>query len=135
MEKLFFRGTSDSSSYCQASIILKQFKFMMELYPLMTAFSDGRKVLISRQVKYRGVSEMKILGTWMLLKNNGGWLIFFIVWLKMTSRTCLLISGLKFIFHWKAKSLILAQSLFSLFADVFMWCVMENKYMSSENSL
>ena len=80
----------------------------MVFYLLMTAFSDSRKVLISRQVKYRGVSEMKVLETWMLLKNNGGWLIFFNVWLKMTSRTCLLRSGLKFIFHWKAQSLILA---------------------------
>ena len=52
----------------------------------------------------------------------------------MTFWACLLGSGLKFIFYWKAQLLILAKSLFSLFADVFMSCVTENKDMPSANS-
>ena len=72
---------------------------------------------------------------WILLENNGGWLIFFDFRLKMISRACLLVSGLKFIFHWKAELLILAKSLLSSFADVFMPCVTENKDVSSANSL
>ena len=42
---------------------------------------------------------------------------------------------MKFIFHWKAQLLILAKSLFSSFADVFLSYVMENKDVSSANSL
>ena len=53
----------------------------------------------------------------------------------MTSWACLLESGLKFIFHWKAQLLILAKSLFSSFADVFMSSVTESKDVSSANSL
>ena len=53
----------------------------------------------------------------------------------MTSRNCLLGSGLKFIFHWKIQLLILAKLLLSSFADVFMSCVTDNKDVSSVNSL
>ena len=50
--------------------------------------------------------------TWMLVKNDSWWLIFFDFLLKVTSRVSLLRSWLKFFFHWKAQLLILAKSLF-----------------------
>ena len=53
----------------------------------------------------------------------------------MTSRICLLGSGLKFISHWKIQLLILAKLLLSSFADAFMSCVTDNKDVSSVNSL
>ena len=41
-------------------------------------------------------------------------------------------SGLKYIFHWKAQLLILAKSLFSSFADVFVMCNRKQGYVSSK---
>ena len=41
----------------------------------------------------------------------------------MTSRACLLGSGLKLIFHWKAQPLIFFKS----FTEVVMSCVTENR--------
>ena len=49
----------------------------------------------------------------------------------MTSWACLVVSGLKFIFHWVAELLILSKSLLRLFAEVWMSCVTENKDASS----
>ena len=74
--------------------------------------------------------------TWILSRNNGEWLIFFDFWLKKTSAAYLLGSGLKFIFLWKAQLLlILAKSLFSSFADMFISYVTEKIDVSSINSL
>ena len=59
---------------------------------------------------------------------------FFNFLLKMTSWACLLGSGLKLIFRWKAQSLIFFKSLFSSFAEVVMSCVTENRDVSSANN-
>ena len=58
----------------------------------------------------------------------------------MTSEACLVVSGLKFIFHWVAQLLIFSKSLLRfkslkrLFADVWMSCITENKDVSSAKS-
>ena len=58
----------------------------------------------------------------------------------MTSEACLVVSGLKFIFHWVAQLLILSKSLLRfkslirLFAEVWMSCITENKDVSSAKS-
>ena len=62
-----------------------------------------------------------------LLNSNGGWTVFFNFWLKMTSCACLVVSGLKFVFHRVAQLLILSKSLLRLFAEVWMSCITENK--------
>ena len=49
--------------------------------------------------------------TGLLLKTGWGWAVTFTLWLNMTSCACLLVSGLKFIFHWWAHVLILFKSL------------------------
>ena len=61
-----------------------------------------------------------------LLNSNEGW-TFFNSRLKMTSRACLVVSGLKFIFQWVAQLLILSKSLLRLFGEVWMSCITENK--------
>ena len=52
----------------------------------------------------------------------------------MTSWACLLGSGLKLIFHWKAQSLIFFKSLFSSFTEVVVSCFTEHRDVSSANS-
>ena len=58
----------------------------------------------------------------------------------MTSWAYLVVSGLKFIFHWVAQLLIFSKSLLRfkslkrLFADVWMSCITENKDVSSAKS-
>ena len=69
-----------------------------------------------------------------LLNSNGGWTVFFTLRLKMTSWACLVVSGLKFIFHWVAQLLILSKTLLRLFAEVWMSCITENKDVSSAKS-
>ena len=60
-------------------------------------------------------------------------LIFFL--LNITSCACLLGSGLKLIFHWKAQSLINFKSLLISLAQVLTSWAMENKEVSSANNL
>ena len=69
-----------------------------------------------------------------LSNSNGGWTVFFNFQLKMTSWACLIVSGLKFIFHWVAQLLILSKTLLRLFAEVWMSCITENKDVSSAKS-
>ena len=45
-----------------------------------------------------------------LLNSNGGW-TFFNLWLKVACWACLVVYGLKFIFHWVAHLLVLSKSL------------------------
>ena len=52
----------------------------------------------------------------------------------MASYAYLVLSGLKFIFHWVALLLILSKSLLRLFAEVWMSCITENKHSSSAKS-
>ena len=69
-----------------------------------------------------------------LLKKNGGWLVLLINLLKITSWACLLGSGLKFIFLWKAQSLILLKSLFqSVVLELIFWTT-EKREISSANN-
>ena len=69
-----------------------------------------------------------------LLNSNGGWTVFFNFRLKMTSWACLVVSGLKFIFHRECQWLILSESLLRLFVEVWMSCITENKDVSSAKS-
>ena len=73
--------------------------------------------------------------TMLLLKRNEGWQIFLVFLLRTISWACLLGSGLKFIFHWKAHLLIWYKSLFNSFAEVSTSCTTENKDVSSGNNL
>ena len=59
---------------------------------------------------------------------------FFNLRLKMTSWACLVVSGLKFIFHRECQWLILSESLLRLFVEVWMSCITENKGVSSAKS-
>ena len=68
------------------------------------------------------------------LNSNGGWTVFFNSQLNMTSLACLVVSGLKFIFHYVAQLLILSKSLLRLFAEVWMSYIIENKEVSSAKS-
>ena len=67
-------------------------------------------------------------------RNNGGWLMLLIFLLRMTSWAYLLGSGLKFIFHWKAQSLILPKSLFKLVLIELIFWTTEKREVSSGNS-
>ena len=69
-----------------------------------------------------------------LLKTKGGCDTFFNVLLKLISKACLVGSELKFIFHWKAQSLIFFQWLFSSFAEAVIPYVTENRDVSSTNN-
>ena len=73
--------------------------------------------------------------TTLLLKTSSGWILLFIFRINITSWVCLLRSGLKLIFHWKAKLLICLRSSFSFSAGRFTSWVTENKDVSSANSL
>ena len=61
--------------------------------------------------------------------------LFFNLWLKMTSCACLVVSGLKFIYHWVAQLLILLKSLLRLFAEVWMSCITEKKMYHLQKAL
>ena len=63
------------------------------------------------------------------------WVDSWSLWEKITSWVCLLGSGLKFIFHWKAQLSILFKSWFNLFADECLSSVTEKIDVSSANSL
>ena len=53
----------------------------------------------------------------------------------MTSLACLLESGLKYIFHWKAHSLTFSISRFSFFVDSFISSTFEKREVSSAKTL
>ena len=73
--------------------------------------------------------------TILLLKINEGWDSFWILREKRTSWACLLGSGLKVIFHWKAQLFILFKSSFKFFADKSLSNITEKRDVSSANSL
>ena len=70
-----------------------------------------------------------------IIAEKGGCVTFFNFLLNMTSWACLLRSGLKVIFHWKAQSLIFFRLLFNSIADAFISCTTENREVSLANSL
>ena len=73
--------------------------------------------------------------TMLLLKINEGWDDFWILREKITSWACLLGSGLKLIFHWKAQLFILFKSSFKFFTDKYLSNITEKRDVSSTNSL
>ena len=68
------------------------------------------------------------------LLNSNGDENFFNLRLKVSSWACLVVSGLKFIFHWVTHLLILSKSLLRLFAEALMSYITENKDVSSAKS-
>ena len=76
--------------------------------------------------------------TWeslLLLKSKRGCDTLFTFLQNIISWACLIRSGLKFIFHWKAQSVIFFRSLFNSIADVFVLCPTRNTEVSSADSL
>ena len=69
---------------------------------------------------------------WGLIEINNGVVIFLE---KITSWTCLVMSGLNNIFNLCAHSEILLRSLFNIFAERVESCTVENKEVSSANNL
>ena len=109
-------------------------KTPLDLFCQITFFRCSSNVNLTTKITSRCVWEL----TWetlLLLKSKGGCVTFFNFLLNMISWACLLRSGLKVIFHWKAQSLIFFRSLFNSIADVFISCTTENREVSSANSL
>ena len=69
------------------------------------------------------------------MKTKGGWVNLFDLQLKMTTWACLLGSGLKLIFHWKAQLLTFFKSSFNPLAEVFISWTTENNDASSAKSI
>ena len=69
------------------------------------------------------------------LNAREGWFNFRSLWEKITSFACLLIWGLKFIFHWKAQLLIFSKSSFKLIPDWFISYTTEKSEVSPANNL
>ena len=72
--------------------------------------------------------------TILLLKHNKWWRIFLAFLLKIISWACLLVSGLKLLYHWKAHLLIWYKWLLNSFAEVSTSWITENKDVSSANN-
>ena len=70
-----------------------------------------------------------------LLELNLGWVDFWSLRVKITSRVYLLGSGLKVIFHWKAQLFSLFKSWFNLLADKCLSFITEKSDVSFANSL
>ena len=68
------------------------------------------------------------------MNTKGGRGSFFVLQLKMTSWTCLVGAGLKFIFHWKAQLCFISKYLLRTFVEVWLSWIMENKDVSSANN-
>ena len=74
--------------------------------------------------------------TFALLNTKEGWgsSFLFVLRLKMISWICLVGSGLKFIFPWKAQLCIISTFLIRSFAEVWLSWITENKDISSANN-
>ena len=99
-----------------------------------TFFRCSSTVNVTSKIIPRCVWEL-IWETLLLLKSKEGCVVFFNFLLNMISWACLLWSGVKVIFHWKAHSLIFFRSLFNSITDAFISCTTENREISSANSL
>ena len=73
--------------------------------------------------------------TGMLLKNVLRWIFLLVFLLKMTSWSCLVGSGLKLIFHWKAHLLFSFRSLLWFLAVLSGFLTVENRDVESSNNL
>ena len=92
----------------------------------------GKSSLVSKNItKCFWVTDWVIV---FLLKLNVGWDDFWSLGEKTTSWACLMGSGLKLIFHWKAQLFILVKSWFHLFADECLSFITEKSDVSSASS-
>ena len=125
----------NSSKACLANKLESFFKSPIILFVLLNKFFRcSSNVNSTSKIIPRCIWKI----TWetlLLLKSKGGCGAFFNFLLNMISWACLLRSGLKVIFHWKAQSLIFFRSLFNSIVDVLMSCTTENREVSSANSL
>ena len=97
-----------------SSIILKCFwEDVQVILALLNSY--GHCVKVSKYRVFSGPGKAPYLDTFHAV---GGSTFFFNLRLKMTSWACLIVSGLKFIFHWVAQLLILSKSLSRLFAKL-----------------
>ena len=69
-----------------------------------------------------------------IINHCRGWDISFALRLKITFWACLVASGLKFTFQWKAHLFIISKSLLRSFANTWVLCSKENKEVWSANS-
>ena len=90
-------------------------------------------MLIWNLIWHPGVWE-QFWETLLFLKTEGGWVNLLHLQMKMTPWACLLESGLKLIFHWKAQSLTFFKSSFNSLAEVFTSWTSENNNVSSAKS-
>ena len=98
-----------------------------------TLLRCSSKVNLTSNVTPRCFWE-EVCKTLLLLKTKDGCGSFFILRLKITSWACLLGSGLKLIFHWKAHLLIFFRSSFNSLAEAFTSWTTENNDVSSAKS-
>ena len=85
------------------------------------------QLLVSSWIKYL----VPVAAT---LSTNEEWYISFVLRIKITSWACLVWSGLKFIFVWKARLFSFSKSLLWSFAGVWVSFTTEKKEVSSANS-
>ena len=76
----------------------------------------------------------KVLLTWLLLNIKGEWGVFFNFRQKIIFCACLLVSGLKLVFHCNAQSRNFARSSFNSFAEVSTLKTTESSDLSSAKS-
>ena len=120
---------------CLGNKLESFFKSPIVLFVLLnTFFRCSSNVNLTSKITPRCVWKL----TWetlLLLKSKGGCVAFFNFLLNMISWACLLRSGLKVVFHWKAQSLIFFWPMSNSIADVSISCTTENREVSSANSL
>ena len=96
---------------CLGNKLESFFESLIVLFVLLnTFFRCSLNVNLTSKITPRCVWKL----TWetlLLLKSKGGCVTFFNFQLNMISWVCLLQSGLKVIFHWKAQSFIFSRSL------------------------
>ena len=106
--------------------------FLLTLLNILLRCS-WKSSLISKNIpKCFRVSDWVIM---VLLKINEGWDYFSILREKRSSWACMLGSGLKLMFHWKAQLFILFKSSFKFFSDKSLSNITEKGNVSSANSL
>ena len=95
------------------------------------------KCLSNNNVSSRMIPQCsweEVLLTWLILNIKGGCGVFFNFCLKITSYACLLMSGLKLIFHCNAQSWTLSRSSFNSFTEASTLKTAENNEVSSAKS-
>ena len=101
----------------------------------LTYLLNGRQMLTYYPLLILNVFAMIPEKHYYCWNVKGGWKTFFSFLEKMTSRACLLGSGLKLIFHWKAHCFILERSILSSKVLITESWIMEKREASSAKSL